>query len=60
MNQVYTQAQVQSIYLRFERNPDGADSFPEFLRRFTGNGEYVGGIWCGMFLGVERDGYAHT
>jgi hypothetical protein len=28
--------------------------------RVVNYGDYVGFEWCGMFIGVEKDGYAHS
>ena len=57
-----TKAQLRSILVKYERNPDGAESYREFRKRF-----YVDprmgcmlGQWCGMTLGIEPDGHAHT
>ena len=32
-----------------------------FRKGFHWNyGDYIGGYWKGMFVGIERDGYTHT
>ena len=53
-------AQVEAINRVFARNPDGAENRPAFFARVENYGDYVGFEWCGMFLGVEKDGYTHS
>lgn len=56
-----TSDQVASISKLYERNSDGAQNQAEFFHRvrpYTGG--YCGLTWCGMFVGIEKDGYAHT
>ena len=57
-----TEAQRESIKVLFERSKDGANSLEEFEDRFRGGigGEYIGGTWCGMFVGIEKDGHRHS
>ena len=60
---ILTKAQQRAILYYYRRNPDGANSYKEFRRRWTfivfGNGA-VGGYWLGMFVGIELDGIGHT
>ena len=36
-------------------------NYIDWLDHYTCNyGDYVGVDWCGMFLGIERDGYTHS
>jgi|HubBroStandDraft_3_1064219.scaffolds.fasta_scaffold87594_1 hypothetical protein len=56
-----TPEQVESINKLFGRNPDGAKSRAEFFHRVQPYmGGYCGLSWCGMFVGIEKDGYSHT
>jgi hypothetical protein len=54
----------QLVLLRFYRgNPDGAKSYLEFRRRvfpLFGEPEVAMIIICGMYVGIEADGYAHS
>ena len=56
----FTDAQERTIKLKFEQSPDGASSLLEFRARWTDYGPYIGATWCGMFLGIEKDGHAHS
>jgi hypothetical protein len=55
-----TKEQQRAILKLFNRSSDGAASYLQFRRRFTDFRDYAGGQWCGMFIGIERDGYTHT
>lgn len=48
----------------WKRSPDGSLSFPDFVARATEPTgilkPYVGIGWCGMFVGIETDGYTHS
>ena len=60
-----TRAQIESLHRLYCRNSDGSNSYLEFRRRATlfgfSQGDTVLGIqWCGMFVGIESDGYSHT
>lgn len=35
-------------------------AYRNFRKGFHNYGDYIGGPWKGMFLGIERDGYTHT
>lgn len=56
-----TDAQKQSIYKKWRINDQGM-TWPEFLRsaRLMPYDGCVIVRWCGMWVGVEKDGYAHT
>ena len=57
----YTAEQVAGIKSLYERNPDGAKTLKEFSGRFCHCiGGFIGGEWCGMFIGIEPDGYTHS
>lgn len=55
-------AQRIALSKKFLDNNDGSPDFEHFLARVTGPylGGYVGIEWCGMFLGIEQDGYTHS
>jgi hypothetical protein len=59
-----TPAQVESIGKLYRRSPDGSRSRHEFFQRVApsgvGSDRYAGINWCGMFVGIEWDGYTHT
>ena len=58
-----TKAQRHAIKRKFDINPDGAKSYREFRRRAFPELCGWGAImlpWCGMFLGIEKDGYTHS
>jgi hypothetical protein len=57
-----TRAQRQAIKRLYERSVDGAATYREFRKRFRHYGllDLYGGQWCGMFVGLETDGYAHS
>lgn len=55
-----TRAQRQAIRRLHSRNADGAPDYRSFRRRFASGGGFIGGQWCGMFVGIEPDGYTHT
>ena len=57
----YTAEQVAGIKSLYERNPDGAETLSDFSSRFGPCfGGFIGGEWCGMFIGIEPDGYTHS
>lgn len=59
-----TREQLISLRRKYEEHPDGATSFEEFKNRAKpggfGTDRYLLIHWCGMWLGVESDGYMHT
>ncbi len=57
----FTRKQVEAIYRKWQQSPDGSPSYLHFRRRWQqAFGGYVGAQWCGMWLGIEPDGYAHS
>jgi hypothetical protein len=58
-----TDEQRRALQGLYQRSPDGAGSLAEFLCRvqveICGRGA-VGLAWCGMYIGVEPDGYTHS
>lgn len=59
-----TAEQLRSLRRKYEQGTDGAKSFEEFLTRVTSRGvgtdSYLFLPWCGMWLGIETDGYTHS
>ncbi|MBM6595361.1 hypothetical protein [Microvirga pudoricolor] len=57
-----TRAQRQTIKRLYNRSVDGSPSYREFRKRFVHYGllDIYGGTWCGMFIGIELDGHAHS
>jgi len=58
-----TRKQRESIFGRYLLDPDGARSYLQFRRRVVPaiGGDYVMLLpWCGMWLGVETNGYSHS
>ena len=55
-------AQRLAIKRKFDQNSDGAKTYREFRSRVSPSfqNEYVMLNWCGMWLGIERDGYTHS
>lgn len=67
---VTTRQQREAIYRLFLRSYDTSYDGPAALRRLYRafrrgfrwgfGGEYIGGQWCGMYVGIELDGYTHS
>jgi len=61
---ILTRPQREAIARKYRQNPDGAMSYLEFRRRvvagFSGCESLAVLNWCGMWLGVEPDGYTHS
>jgi 7,8-dihydro-6-hydroxymethylpterin-pyrophosphokinase len=56
-----TPQQVEAISNLYTRNPDGSVNQAHFFNRVHPHvGGYCGLDWCGMFVGIEKDGYTHT
>lgn len=59
-----TPKQVEAIHKLYQRSPDGSRDRWEFFTRVSqhgiGSDKYAGITWCGMFVGIEPDGYTHT
>ena len=55
------QRAVKNLYDRLE-DTDDRESFLAFRRRVMPGigGDYVGILWCGMYVGIELDGHTHT
>lgn len=57
-----TRAQRKALYRLYNRNAAGFNTYRAFrLTVMPGlDKHYVGVLWCGMFVGIEQDGYTHT
>jgi hypothetical protein len=59
-----TADQLRALRKKYEQKADGAASFEEFLIRTSpgaiGTDQYILLRWCGMWLGIETDGYTHS
>jgi hypothetical protein len=59
-----TADQLRGLRRKYEQSPDGSKSFEEFLTRVRSGGvgteAYILVHWCGMWLGIETDGYTHS
>lgn len=55
-----TRAQRLAIRRTYERSADNATSYRAFRRRVIPGPDCILLPWCGMWLGIERDGYTHT
>lgn len=52
--------QMWSLYRKFKQNPDGSVGFTDFMQRAEPGSDYIMIWWCGMWLGIELDGYCHS
>jgi hypothetical protein len=60
-----TKAQQEAVLAKYRQAPDGSPTYLHFRRRWR-----MGGMcgdmwlachnWCGMYLGIEKDGYTHS
>jgi hypothetical protein len=55
-----TREQWGSLVRKYEQNPDGSKTFAEFLNRVNESHSWISINWCGMYVGIEPDGHAHT
>jgi len=55
-----TRQQVLGALKLFQRNPDGSKGFDEFLGRVVQGWDCLMIQWCGMWIGIEKDGYTHS
>jgi hypothetical protein len=57
-------AQYEAVNKLYRRSPDGSKDRREFFTRIQdcgiGSDRYAGINWCGMFVGIEPNGYTHT
>lgn len=55
-----TKPQRAAVARKYQHNPDGAANYREFRRRVRPSLGYIMLPWCGMYVGIEPDGYSHT
>jgi hypothetical protein len=59
-----TKPQRRALKRKFDDNPDGSKTYREFRKRVVpggfGSDSYIMIQWCGMWLGIEVDGYTHS
>lgn len=55
-----TRAQWESIKRKYSQSPSDAETFQVFCDRVQSCGDYIMMPWCGMWLGIEADGYTHS
>jgi hypothetical protein len=55
-----TPAQVEAVGKLYARSADGSLNRHAFFQRVSDYGDYCGLGWCGMFMGIEKDGYTHS
>ena len=55
-----TRAQRLAIHRAYLRSPDGAPDYRAFRRRVLPGWNCLMLPWCGMWLGIEPDGYTHS
>jgi len=53
-------AQHKALQRKYAQNADGAASFAEFKGRACMSFGTLMLPWCGMWLGIETDGYTHS
>lgn len=53
-------AQREALKRKYDQDPDGAKSYKEFRKRLTIGFDCIVFKWCGMWLGIEEDGYTHS
>jgi len=58
--QTLTKAQQVAIYRKYQQSPDGSRSYLQFRRRVQHGYDCLMLNWCGMWLGIETDGYTHS
>jgi len=56
----WTREQREAVARVYERDVTVAKDLVEFAKGFVSYGDYIGGMWKGMFLGIEKDGYTHS
>ena len=54
-----TRAQRKSIHHKWVQNDQGI-SYRAFRKTVISAGDFLMVYWCGMYLGIEADGYTHS
>jgi hypothetical protein len=58
-----TKQQRIALKRKFDQEPDGSANYREFRKRVVPEMFSDGCVliqWCGMWLGIETDGYSHS
>ena len=55
-----TREQRAAIYRLYQRSADNAPTYRAFRRRAIPGWDCIMLQWCGMWCGIEKDGYTHT
>jgi hypothetical protein len=55
-----TKDQRKAVKRKFDQNPDGSTSYRAFRKRIVQGFDCIMIQWCGMWLGIEKDGYTHS
>lgn len=55
-----TKEQQLAILRKFNCDADGSESYLQFRRRVVRGYDCIMLQWCGMWLGIEPDGYTHS
>jgi hypothetical protein len=55
-----TREQREALLRKYNQNSSGAKSYREFRGRVRSALGYIMIPWCGMWLGIETDGYTHS
>ena len=55
-----TKPQRRAIYRKFRQSADGSPNYRAFRRRVEAGHDCLMLKWCGMWLGIEPDGYTHS
>lgn len=58
-----TKEQRKAIHAKWQLNPNGHLSYKSFRKTVTPTFGMDGAVvvhWCGMWVAIEKDGYAHT
>jgi len=53
-------SQMWGLWCKFNQDPDQSPTFTHFMARATSADSYLMILWCGMWLGIELDGYTHS
>mgnify|MGYP000194437423 CR=1 FL=1 len=54
-----TKEQKAKLYSKWIQADQGL-TYMAFRRTIDVQSEYIMVLWCGMYLGIEKDGYCHS
>ncbi len=55
-----TRLQRIAIWRKYQVSPDGSGDYREFRSRVIQGFDCLMLQWCGMWLGIEKDGHTHS